>query len=179
MEMDNRSRLKSLLKKNAVRIGEFTLSSGGKSNFYVDGKQITLHPEGLNLMAEVILEKIKGLKVDGIGGMTIGADPIAAAVAMASEKTGNPIPAFIVRKTQKEHGLQKKIEGIIKPNSNVVILDDVITKGTATLQAIAAVEEIGCKVAKVICLVNRQEGGDEVLQEYDLDPIFTKEELMK
>lgn len=178
VKMDKKAALKVLLKKNAVKIGEFTLSSGGKSNFYVDGKQITCHPEGLNLMADIILEKIKGCKVDGIGGMTIGADPIAAAVAMASEKTGNPIPAFIVRKTQKEHGMQKKIEGIIKPDSNVVILDDVITKGTATLQAIAAVEEIGCKVVKVICLVNRQEGGDEALQEYDFDPIFKKEELL-
>jgi len=176
--MDKKEALRKLLKQNAVKIGEFTLSSGGKSDFYVDGKQITCHPEGLNLIAEIILEKIKGCKAQGIGGMTIGADPIAAAVAMASVKAGSPIPAFIVRKVQKEHGLQKKIEGIIKPGSNVVIVDDVITKGTATLQAIAAVEEIGCKVAKVICLVNRQEGGDEALQEYDFDPIFTKKELM-
>ncbi|MCX5749379.1 MAG: orotate phosphoribosyltransferase [Candidatus Saganbacteria bacterium] len=176
--MDKKAALKKLLKQNAVKTGEFTLSSGGKSNFYVDGKQITLHPEGLSLVAEIILDKIKDCKAIGIGGMTIGADPIAAAVAVLSAKTGDSIPAFIVRKVQKEHGLQKKIEGIIKPGSNVIIVDDVITKGTATLGAIAAVEEIGCKVVKVICLVDRQEGGAEALQEYDFDPIFRKEELI-
>ena len=197
--MDSKQKLKELVKKNAVKTGEFVLSSGGKSNFYVDGKQITLHPEGLNLIAEIILEKIERCKlpaysplhsdmqsinkqkkvaVEGIGGMTLGADPIAAAVALLSAQRGKPIPAFIVRKTQKEHGLQKKIEGIITPNSKVVIVDDVITKGSATLGAIAAVEEIGCTVVKVICLVDRQEGGAEALQKYDFDPIFRKEELM-
>ena len=176
--MDNKEKLKPLLKEKAVRIGEFKLSSGGTSNFYVDGKQITCHPEGAKLMAEIILEKLKGCKIDAIGGMTIGADPMAAAVAVVSAGTKTPIPAFIVRKAQKEHGLGKKIEGIIKPGWNVCVLDDVVTKGTATLQAIAAIEEFGCKVVKVICLVDRQEGGELALQEYDFDPIFKKEELM-
>jgi orotate phosphoribosyltransferase len=172
-------RLKDLLfKQGAVKTGDFTLSSGAKSNIYIDGKQITLHPEGLYLMAEIILEKVKGTGAEYIGGMTIGADPIAGAVAAVSSRTGSPIPGFIVRKTQKAHGLQKKIEGIIKAGSNVVVIDDVITKGTATLEAITAVEEIGCKVVKVICLVDRQEGGTQALAKYDFDPIFTKEELL-
>ncbi len=176
--MTPKEELKIFLKQFCVRIGEFKLSSGGTSNFYIDGKQATLHPRALNLIAEIICEKVKDCKAESIGGMTIGADPIAAAVAVVSSQKGTPLPAFIVRKAQKEHGMGKRIEGIIKPNSNVVILDDVITKGTATLQAIAAVEEIGCKVVKVICLVDRQEGGSAALQEYDLDPIFKKEELL-
>ena len=174
----DRERLKSLLKEKAVKVGEFKLSSGGTSNFYVDGKQITCHPEGATLMAKIILEKIKGLKAEYIGGMTIGADPMSAAVTVMSQAAGTPIPSFIIRKQQKEHGLKKEIEGIVAPNSNVVVVDDVITKGTATLGAIAAVEKIGCKVVKVICLVDRQEGGAEALEGYDFDPIFKKEELI-
>ncbi len=176
--MEKITQLKALVKEKAVRIGEFKLSSGGTSNFYVDGKQITCHPEGAKLMAEIILEKLKGKKIDAIGGMTIGADPMAAAVSVVSAGTLRPVPSFIVRKTQKEHGLGKKIEGIIQKGWKVCVLDDVVTKGTATLQAIAAIEEFGCTVEKVICLVDRQEGGALALQEYDFDPIFKKEELM-
>lgn len=174
----DKEQLKTLLKEKAVKIGEFKLSSGGTSNFYIDAKQITLDPLGSYLTAKIILEKIKELKVDYIGGMMIGADPIAAAVSLLSKDLKNPIPAFIVRKQQKEHGLKKEIEGIIKPNSFVVIVDDVITKGTATINAINAVEKIGCKVVRVICVVDRQEGGAETLRDYDFDPIFKKEEFI-
>ncbi|MFA5097497.1 MAG: orotate phosphoribosyltransferase [Candidatus Margulisiibacteriota bacterium] len=173
-----KEQLKALLKQRAVKTGQFKLSSGGTSDFYVDCKQATCHPQGSYLIARLILGKIAGLDVRYIGGMTIGSDPIAAAVSLLSRDLKKPIPAFIVRKQQKEHGMKKEIEGIIEPNSNVVIVDDVITKGTATLGAIAAVEKIGCKVIKVICVVDRQEGGDEALEEYDYDPIFKKEELI-
>lgn len=174
----DKEQLKNLLKEKAVKIGEFKLSSGGTSNFYIDAKQITLDPMGSYLTAKIILEKIKGLEVKYIGGMTLGADPIAAAAALLSKDTQNPISGFIVRKQQKEHGLKKEIEGIIKPNSNVVIVDDVITKGTATVNAINAVEKIGCKVVKVICVVDRQEGGADALKNYNFDPIFRKEEFI-
>ncbi len=172
-------RLKKLMKQKAVKTGTFTLSSGKTSDFYVDGKQVTLHPDGAYLIAKIILHKINGLNAKHIGGLTIGADPIAAAVSLLSRETDSPISAFIVRKAQKEHGLKKEIEGIIVPGSDVVIVDDVITTASATLAAIAAVEKIGCKVVKVICLVDRQEGGSEALCEYDFDPIFTKEELVQ
>ncbi|MBU0573011.1 MAG: orotate phosphoribosyltransferase [Candidatus Margulisbacteria bacterium] len=115
--------LKQLLKDTgAVKTGDFTLSSGKKSNFYVDGKQVTCHPLGLKLMADIILDKIKGMKVDAVGGLTIGADPIAAAVAIQSQ---GKIAAFIVRKEAKGHGLGKEIEGIIKPGWKVVVVDAV------------------------------------------------------
>jgi len=178
MDQD-KNRLKKLMKQKAVKTGTFTLSSGKTSDFYVDGKQATLHPEGAYLIAKIILHKINGLNAKHIGGLMIGADPIAAAVSLMSREMDCPLSAFIVRKAQKEHGLKKEIEGIITQGSDVVIVDDVITTASATLAAIAAVEKIGCKVVKVICLVDRQEGGAEALCEYDFDPIFTKEELMQ
>ncbi len=178
MEQD-RLRLKKLLKQKAVKTGTFTLSSGKTSDFYVDAKQATLHPDGAYLMAKIILHKINGLNAKHIGGLTIGADPMAVAVALMSRDLDQPISAFIVRKSQKEHGLKKEIEGIITPGADVVIVDDVITTASATLAAIAAVEKIGCRVVKVICLVDRQEGGAEALCEYDFDPIFTKEEFFQ
>ncbi len=111
---------KLLIKTGAVKTGEFTLSSGKKSTFYVDCRKVTLHPQGAKLIGKIILEKIKGLKVDAIGGLTLGADPITSAVVTLSN-----IPGFIVRKKAKEHGTQQKIEGLIEPGWNVVIVEDV------------------------------------------------------
>jgi len=165
--------LKKLLREKAVKIGEFTLSSGKKSNFYLDCRKVTLHPQGAKLIGKIILEKIKGLKVDAIGGLTLGADPITAAVITLSD-----IPGFIVRKKTKEHGTQQKIEGLIEPGWNVVIVEDVATTGASALQAIQAVENFGAKVVKVISVVDRQEGSAECLKNYDFDPIFRKSEFI-
>ena len=166
--------LKKLLKSTgAVKTGEFTLSSGKKSNFYVDCRKVTLHPQGARLIAKIILEKIKGLKVDAIGGLTLGADPITSSVVALSD-----IPGFIVRKKAKEHGTQQRIEGIIKPGWKVVVVEDVATTGASALQAIEAVEAIGAKVIKVISVVDRQEGAAQTLKSYDFDPICTKNELI-
>ncbi len=163
---------KLLLETGAVKTGEFTLSSGKKSNFYVDCRKVTLHPAGAKLIAGIVLEKIKGLKVDAIGGLTLGADPIASSVVALSD-----IPGFIVRKKAKEHGTQQKIEGIIEKGFNVVIVEDVATTGASALQAIEAVENFGCKVVKVISVVDREEGASETLKNYDFDPIFKKSDL--
>lgn len=166
--------LKKLLKETgAVKTGEFTLSSGKKSNFYVDCRKVTLHPQGAKLIGKIILEKIKGLKVDAIGGLTLGADPITSAVVTLSN-----IPGFIVRKKAKEHGTQQKIEGLIEPGWKVVIVEDVATTGASALQAIEAAEAVGAKVVKVISVVDREEGAAEALKNYDFDPIFKKSELV-
>lgn len=168
------NKLKLLLKEvGAVKTGEFILSSGKKSNLYIDCRKITLHPEGSRLIAKIILEKIKGLKIDSIGGLTLGADPITSAVVALSD-----IPGFIVRKKEKEHGTKQKIEGHISQNSNVVIVEDVSTTGGSALQAIEAVEAIGAKVVKVISVVDREEGAEEMLKNYAFDPIFKKSELV-
>jgi orotate phosphoribosyltransferase len=166
--------LKKLLRETgAVKIGEFVLSSGKKSNFYIDCRKVTLHPKGAKLIGKIILEKIKGLKVDAVGGLTLGADPITGAVVTLSN-----IPGFIVRKKEKEHGTKQKIEGLIEPGWNVVIVEDVSTTGASALQAIEAVEAVGVKVVKVISVVDREEGAAEALKDYDFDPIFRKSELV-
>jgi orotate phosphoribosyltransferase len=166
--------LKRLLKETgAVKTGEFTLSSGKKSNFYIDCRKVTLHPQGAKLIGKIILEKIKGLKVDAVGGMTLGADPITGAVITLSD-----IPGFIVRKKEKEHGTKQKIEGHLKAGWNVVIVEDVATTGGSALQAIEAVEAAGAKVIKVISVVDREEGAREALAKYDFDPICRKSELL-
>ena len=166
--------LKQLLfSTGAVKTGKFVLSSGKKSNFYIDCRKVTLHPQGARLIAKIVLEKIQGLKVDAIGGLTLGADPITSAVVALSD-----IPGFIVRKKEKEHGTKQKIEGIIEPGFNVVIVEDVATTGASALQAIEAVEAFGVKVIKVISVVDREEGAVETLKNYDFDPIFKKSDLV-
>ncbi|MFH1387153.1 MAG: orotate phosphoribosyltransferase [bacterium] len=166
--------LKKLLKETgAVKAGEFILSSGKKSNLYIDCRKITLHPQGSRLIAKIILEKIKGLNVQAIGGMTLGADPITSSVVALSE-----IPGFIVRKKEKEHGTKQRIEGILQPGWNVVIVEDVSTTGGSALQAIEAVESFGAKVVKVISVVDREEGSADAFKNYSFDPIFKKSELV-
>jgi orotate phosphoribosyltransferase len=170
--MEDKESLKKLLKERAVKFGEFTLSSGKKSDFYVDCRKVTLHPEGAKLIGNIVLAKIKGLKVDAVGGLTLGADPITSAVVTLSN-----IPGFIVRKKEKEHGTKQKIEGLLEPGWSVVIVEDVATTGASALEAIQAVEAAGAKVAKVIAVVDREEGAKEALKNYDFDPIFRKSEL--
>lgn len=164
---------KLLFKVGAVKTGDFTLSSGKKSNLYIDCRKITLHPQGAKLIAKIILEKIKGVKVDALGGLTLGADPITGAVVALSD-----IPGFIVRKKEKEHGTKQKIEGLLEPGWEVVIVEDVSTTGTSALQAIEAVEAAGAKVNKVISVVDREEGAAAALKNYDFDPIFKKSDLV-
>ena len=175
--MQTRNELFKLLKENAVKIGDFTLASGKKSNFYFDGKQATCHPHGSFLVATLILEEIKNLKADAIGGLTMGADPIAAVVSVLSRETNKPLPAFMVRKEAKGHGLKKHVEGILEPGWKVIIVDDVITTAGSTLKAIKAVEEIGCKVVKVVALVDREEGGAAALKNYSFVSLFKKSEF--
>jgi orotate phosphoribosyltransferase len=166
--------LKQLLfETGAVKTGDFILSSGKHSNLYIDCRKVTLHPRGARLIAGIILEKIKGLKIDAIGGLTLGADPITSSVVTLSD-----IPGFIVRKKEKEHGTRQKIEGLLAPGWKVLVVEDVATSGASALQAIEAVEAAGAKVMKVIAVVDREEGAAEVLKSYSFDPIFKKSELV-
>ena len=170
--------LLKLLKEKAVVRGKRTLASGKKSNFYVDGKQVTLDPHGILVTAKVILSMLHGLPVDAVGGPTLGADPIAAAVSLLSSQTGKPVKAFIVRKEAKGHGMQKMIEGpALQPGDHVVMVEDVITTGGSVLKAIQEVEALRAKVIKVICLVDRNEGADKLLASYNYSPIFTANDL--
>lgn len=162
-----------LFETGAVKTGDFILSSGKHSNLYIDCRKVTLHPQGARLIVQIILEKIKGLKIDAIGGLTLGADPITSSVVALSD-----IPGFIVRKKEKEHGTRQKIEGLLNSGWKVLIVEDVATSGASALQAIEAVEAAGAKTIKVIAVVDREEGAAEALKNYNFDPIFKKSELV-
>lgn len=159
--------LRALLLKKSVMRGDFTLASGAKSDLYVDCRLTTLDAQGGCLVGQVMhallreTEKKLGVTVSGVGGLTMGADPIALAVAMTSYLMGDatPVQGFSVRKEAKSHGRKKLVEGNFKAGDSVVVVDDVITTGGSTLQAIEKVEAEGGKVAFVIVLLDREEGG--------------------
>ena len=153
----------------AFLTGDFTLTSGKKSNYYIDGKKITLSPEGAYLVGKAIFDELIKTGVDAIGGVATGAYPIVTAVALVSHLEGKPIPAFIVREVTKEHGTMRKIEGHLKQGSRVAIVDDVLTTGGSVSRAIEAVEAAKCKVVKVIVLVDRHEGGSDRLKKEGYD----------
>lgn len=161
-------------KSGAVMYGEFVLSSGLKSDHYWDGKKVTLSAAGANLVGKAIYEMISNLKIDAVGGLEMGAIPIATAVAMVSHLEGHDVPAFIVRKSVKEYGTKKVVEGYLNDGDNVVIVEDVVTTGESVYKAIEAVQARRCKVLKVIALVDRHEGGSDKLKRegYDFESIL-------
>jgi len=180
--MNKKEELKALLAKYAHRRSEtpIQLSSGAWTQEYFDGKQITLFPDRAVLLARVILENMDLTGIEAVGGMSIGADPIVSAISLVAYlDKGLKIPAFLVRKEAKKHGLQKMIEGIeITPGMKTLIVDDVITQGTATLKAIEAAEAAGAKVVAVACLVDREEGGSKAISaKYEFYSVFKKSEL--
>ena len=172
-----RKRLLDITREKAYKTGDFTLASGKKSDFYLDCRMVTLDPEGLYLMSRLILADLKDTQVDAVGGLTLGADPIAAGVAAISHLEGRPIRAFIVRKETKAHGTQKRIEGLVGAGTKVAIVEDVMTTGGSALEAINEVEKVGAKVIRAYCLVDRQEGGEELRKKYDVKPIFTIKDI--
>lgn len=168
MEKINRAGLKEklfeLLNKEALKRGKFVLSSGKESNYYLDGRVITLTPEGAYLVAGIILDMVKDEALDAIGGPTLGADPIAGALAALSHINQNPIKTFIVRKQAKEHGTQRQVEGPeLKKGSRVILIDDVATSGKAILEAKQALDKIGVVAEKAIVIVDRGQGAAENL----------------
>lgn len=159
MHMQNRDRLIELFRQRALKFGEFTLASGKKASYYLDGKQITLHSEGLRLVSEGLLEVLSGVDFQAIGGMSIGADPIIGGVLAAAGAQGRDLLGFLVRKESKGHGTQKYVEGPVQPGMKVVIVDDVVTTGGSSLLAIDRIQEFGCEVVQVVAIVDRMEGG--------------------
>ncbi len=161
--------------------GEFTLSSGKKSNYYLDCRLTTLDPEGAFLTGYAVFELLEsmGVRPDAIGGLSMGADPIVSATILVSHLEKKPIRGFLVRKERKAHGAQRRIEGLDGPVERVVIVDDACTTGGSTQEAIDAAEEAGYKVEAVISLVDREEGGSEMLRgKYNYRAIFTARELL-
>lgn len=175
-----RQELLRLLAAKSFRLGEFKLSSGASSDYYVDCRTTTLDAKGSRLTGQVFVEEIRarGWRPKAIGGLTMGADPIVAAVAV----TSGELHGFLVRKAEKEHGTGQRIEGFQEKGARVVIVDDVCTTGASTLQAIEAAREFGFQIAGVMCLVERQEAGGRSTVEKAAAPapfvsIFTAKEV--
>ena len=185
MKSSLKERLRSLLQEKSVCHGEFTLASGAKSDFYVDARVTTLDPRGACLIGEVGWALLKqtaaklNKNVNAIGGLTLGADPIALSIGISAQGENSPLQVFTVRKAVKEHGRQKRIEGNLSTGDSVVVVDDVITTGGSTIQAIDAIEEAGGHVAFVLVLVDRQEGGRENIEQrgHKVVSIFTRADL--
>jgi len=170
-----KERLIGLLNREALKRGKFVLSSGRESNYYLDGRVITLTPEGAYLVASIILNMVDGRGFDALGGPTLGADPIVGAVAALSYMQNRALKTFIVRKQAKDHGRQRQVEGPeLKQGQRVVLVDDVATSGKAILEAKAALDALGVKAETAIVIVDRGEGAADNLAKagLKLEPIF-------
>jgi len=183
--VSHREELRKLLLERSVRRGTFRLASGLESNVYVDGKLTTCCARGAWLVGRVFLEAMRrrGWDPTAVGGLTMGADPIAMAIALASLEDGSPIDAFLVRKQPKKHGLQKFIEGVENVQGlRVVIIDDVCTTGGSTAEAIRKAREAGMDVIGAICLVDRETGAPAKLEDElgcPLESVYRLSELLE
>jgi orotate phosphoribosyltransferase len=184
MPKDLINRLKELLLKYSYQKKNVQLASGKMSDFYFDGKQTTLHPEGATLVGRLMYETIRTNFPDAeaVGGPTLGADPIATAISVISQQQGHPLFAFIVRKEPKGHGTMNWIEGVshLKPSMKVILVEDVITSGSSLLKACRQVKEAGFHPVGVVVIVDREEGGRETIEKEGLKVVslFKKSELL-
>jgi orotate phosphoribosyltransferase len=180
--MSKRARLLELLRTRAFAEREVTLSSGLKSNFYIDCKQVSLHPEGASLIGELFHETIEAVAPDAVavGGLTLGADPLATATSIYSFHAGRPRAAFLVRKEPKGHGTNQWVESAgLAPGSKVVILEDVVTTGASTLKAIERARLAELVVLHAVAIVDRLEGGgDAIVKETPLTSLFTRRDFL-
>jgi len=159
----------------------FTLVSGRKSNYYFNCKPTTLDPEAMNLIGEILFEMLADAEVTAAGGLTLGADPIANALSVISFQKGKPIRSFIVRKDVKDHGTKSGVEGNVRPGERVAILDDVITTGGSTINAIVRAREAGLVIDRVIALIDREEeSGRQNIEAYvaRVDAVLTRTEII-
>lgn len=181
--MTDLDRLRELLLSRSVTRGDFTLSSGRKSTFYIDARRTTMSAEGLALIGSLGLERLRarGWAPRAVGGLTLGADPVAYAIAAAS-RNRPPAPmidAFTIRKQAKTHGTGRRIEGCFEAGQSVVVVEDVITTGGSAQEAIAALAAEGAKILGVFAVVDREEGGREVLERagHAVDALLTAQRL--
>ena len=181
----DKARLAQLLAQRSYEKRTVTLASGRTSDFYLDCKNTTLHPEGLYLASRFFLEAVRRgrQKVAAIGGPTLGSDPIAAAMAVLSFLDGAPLPAFIIRKEAKGHGTGAWVEGgkFLENGTAVAIVEDVVTSGGSSLKAAEKAKEAGLSVGKIVCLVDREEGGADAIRAagYEFESILTVSEVRR
>jgi len=177
-----RQELLKMLATKSFRLGEFKLSSGATSDYYIDCRTTTLNARGAQLVGQVFLDEMRsqGWHADAIGGLTMGADPIVVAVALMS----GTLHGFLVRKAEKQHGTGQRIEGFREKGARVVIVDDVCTTGASTVEAIEAAREFGFKIAGVMCLVEREDANgrpnvEKAAAEAAFIAVFTAAEVRK
>jgi orotate phosphoribosyltransferase len=163
--MDDRRRLLELLRSRSVQRGDFVLASGRRSTYYIDCRRTTMHADGLALIGVLGLSAIRavGWEADAVGGLTLGADPVAYAIAAASATRPPALHGFTVRKTAKAHGTGRRVEGCFDAGMRVVVVEDVITTGASALEAARAVAAEGGSVAGILAVVDREEGGRETI----------------
>lgn len=180
---EQKNRLARLLLELSYKEGDFTLTSGKKSEYYFDCKQTALHPEGGYLIGKLFLDMLQSIPVAGVGGMTLGADPLVSVVSIVSHIEDCPLPAFIIRKISKGHGTDQYLEGMnnFTPGATVALLEDVVTTGGTLVTAAQRVRDAGYKIAAVLTVLDRDEGGRENLAKagLDLKSIFTRSGLLK
>jgi orotate phosphoribosyltransferase len=178
--MTLRDELLQHLLAHAFKTGEFTLASGRTSKYYVNGKMTTLDARGAYLVARMFLAMMSDDVPDAVGGLTLGADPIVGAMLSLAGLEDLPLRGFIVRKQSKDHGTRSLVEGPVREGDRVVVVEDVVTTGGSSLQAIAPLREMGCDVRRVLAVVDREEGGRAALSDAGcrLEAIFTASELL-
>lgn len=162
----HKQRLKKILQEKSILRGDFTLASGKKSTYYIDARLTTLDAEGVNLIGKILLEEIKkDSSINAVGGPTMGADPIVGSVLALSQESGTPLPGFLVRKQEKDHGTGKLVEGNLKEGDVVAMFEDVVTTGGSVIKAINAVKDSGAEVKKLYVIVDREEGAKSKFEE--------------
>ncbi|PJZ45012.1 orotate phosphoribosyltransferase [Leptospira brenneri] len=184
MSQKFRDQLLVWMKSHVYRYSEtpFRLASGLESHHYFNCKEVTLHPERLTILAECFVEEIipkLGIEFQAVGGLTLGADPLAYSIALSYQKRGKLVYPLVVRKEAKGHGTGQQIEGFWKEVKSCLVVDDVITTGGSTLKAVQVLREVGISVTKGICILNREEGGAENLENagIQMESIFRKSEF--
>ncbi len=180
---DLKKRLARILIEKSYREGDFVLSSGRRSDYYFDCRVTALHPEGAWLIGSLFNKLLAEQDIKGVGGMTLGADPLVSATTVISHEMGRPLAGLLVRKEAKGHGTGQYVEGLgnFEPGDSVAMVEDVVTTGGSLLKACERVKAAGLNIVAVCTILDRQEGGREILQEagYNLLALFTREELVK
>ena len=180
MPQPDRESLRQMLVDRSMRFGDFVLSSGAHSNYYVDVRKTSLHPEGLKLISRLFWEQLKSDGITAVGGLTLGADPLVAGVLWWSHEQGHPIEGFLVRKSPKDHGMRGQVDGNLAGHKRVAILDDVITSGESVLIAAESAESYKAEVVRVLAVVDRGQGAGQIFQQrgYPFTPLFSIAELL-
>ena len=178
MSEPSRQRLLELFKSRAVSFGQFTLASGKQSTYYINSKKVLFHSEAIWLLGDVLWDMTRDLDVQAMGGLEVGAIPMATAAALRYHEHGRALEGFFVRKEAKDHGSKARVEGLVKAGDRVALVDDVLTTGESAARAIAEVEKLGAQVVVVICIVDRLEGARQrFAPRYNFQPIFTIRDL--